>query len=387
LLHSAATIRSMLDYRGTSRAQLIERLRELEAKIAADALQQAQATTERKRERTALREGEARLRAILDTAVEGIITIDERGIIESFNPAAERIFGYQAGEIMGHNVSALMPMPFRRDHDGYMANYARTGHARIIGVGREVVGQRKDGTTFPMDLSVSEVKLDDRRLFTGFVRDITERKRLEKEILEISERERGSIGHSLHDGLCQHLAGIELMSQVLEQNVAKQSKPAAAQAAKIARHVRDAISQTRMLARGLSPVSIEANGLMSALQELAENVSVLFKMECRFECAKRMLVKDNAVATHLYRIAQEAINNAIRHGKARKVVVRLEQNGMSGRLIVSDHGMGFPKGRADNGGMGMRIMKYRAGMIGASLEITPATGRGTVVTCTFNPGS
>src|SRR5207249_9169404 len=99
-------------------------------------------------------------------------------------------------------------------------------------------------TVFPMDLSVSEVKLDARRLFTGFVRDITERKRLEKEILESSERERGSIGHSLHDGLCQHLAGIELMSQVLERHVAKQSKPAAAQAGKIARHVREAISQT-----------------------------------------------------------------------------------------------------------------------------------------------
>ena len=125
----------------------------------------------------ALHEAEQRLRAILETAVEGIITINERGIIESVNPAAERIFGYPASEIIGSNVNVLMPAPYREEHDGYLESYVRTGHARIIGIGREVKGQRKDGTTFPMDLSVSEVLLPGRRIFTGFVRDITERKR------------------------------------------------------------------------------------------------------------------------------------------------------------------------------------------------------------------
>jgi PAS domain S-box-containing protein len=135
----------------------------------------------------ALQESEERLRAILETAVEGIITIDERGIIESMNPAAESLFGYKAAEVIGQNVNVLMPSPYRQEHDGYMRNYLRTGHAKIIGIGREVVGQRKDGTTFSMDLAVSEVKLASKRLFTGFVRDITERKRAEERLAELAK--------------------------------------------------------------------------------------------------------------------------------------------------------------------------------------------------------
>ena len=173
---------------------------------------------------------EQRLRAILDTAVEGIITIDERGTIESFNPASERVFGYQAKEVIGKNVKVLMATPHHEQHDGYLANYRHSGHAKIIGIGRETFARKKDGTLFPIDLSVSEVKLSDRRIFTGFIRDITERKRLEKEILEISEREQRRIGQDLHDGLCQHLAGIEMLSQVLAKKLIPKSKATAARA-------------------------------------------------------------------------------------------------------------------------------------------------------------
>ncbi len=365
---------------------MLERLRELEAKIAFEKLQTIDRTTERRRDQAELRDREARLRAILETAVEGIITIDQRGTIESFNAAAETIFGYKAEEVIGRNVSVLMPAPYRQEHDGYLSNYLRTGHARIIGIGREVIGQRKDGTIFPMDLSVSEVKLEERRLFTGFVRDITERKRLEKEILEISDREQRRIGQGLHDGLCQHLAGIELMSQVLEQNLAKKSQASATQAGTIAKHVREAISQTRMLARGLSPVSIEANGLMSALEELAATITELFHIKCLFESKEPILISDNAVATHLYRIAQEAINNAIKHGKARKVILALEPHRGNVRVRITDDGVGFPTELKDNGGMGLQIMKYRASMIGASLEIKRTNGSGTSVVCLFKKG-
>ena len=122
----------------------------------------------------ALFESEARTRAILDAAVDAIITIDEDGHVESMNPAAERLFGYPASEVIGQNVKMLMPEPYRHEHDGYLHNYLTTGHKKIIGIGREVVGLRKDGTTFPMHLAVSELQLGDRRMFTGIARDITD---------------------------------------------------------------------------------------------------------------------------------------------------------------------------------------------------------------------
>ena len=130
----------------------------------------------------AVREAAVRLKAIVDTAVDGIITIDENGIVESMNLAAERLFGFARDEVIGSNVKMLMPEPYRSEHDGYLTAYLTTGQKRIIGSGREVVGLRKDGSTFPMDLAVSETRLGSRRIFTGIVRDITERKRLEEEL-------------------------------------------------------------------------------------------------------------------------------------------------------------------------------------------------------------
>lgn len=124
-------------------------------------------------------ESRARLLAILETAVDAIVTIEESGVIESVNPAAERVFGYAREELVGRNVSMLMPSPWREEHDHHIQRYLSTGEARIIGVGREVEAQRKDGTVFPADIAVSEVRLPARRLFTGIIRDLTERREME----------------------------------------------------------------------------------------------------------------------------------------------------------------------------------------------------------------
>jgi signal transduction histidine kinase len=212
--------------------------------------------------------------------------------------------------------------------------------------------------------------------------DIAERKRLETEILEISAREQRRIGQDLHDGLGQHLAGIELMSQVLEQKLVKISKPASTQAAKISEYVRDAIAQARLLARGLSPVVLESQGLMFALEELCSKTERLFNVRCRFQCEIPVLFDDNDVATHLYRIAQEAVTNSVKHGKAKRIEIRLHNSRETTCLSIKDNGRGFPSEATDAGGMGLRIMQYRASMIGGTIALQTDPKQGTTITCT-----
>jgi PAS domain S-box-containing protein len=214
------------------------------------------------------------------------------------------------------------------------------------------------------------------------ISEAIERRRAEKEILEVSGREQQRIGQDLHDGLGQHLAGIELLSHVLEEDLAENNLPQAAQAAKIAEHVRGAIAQTRMLARGLFPVQLEKEGLMAALQELTSSVESLFKVRCSLECNEPVHVKEHARAIHLYRIAQEAINNAIKHGKARHIVVTLRKTRGKRVLEIRDDGKGMVPG-TDSGGMGLRIMNHRAAMIGARLTIRSTKAKGVKVTCTL----
>ncbi|HEV8577921.1 MAG TPA: PAS domain S-box protein [Thermoanaerobaculia bacterium] len=144
--------------------------------------------TARRKAEEALRRTEERTRSVVNNVIDGIITIDERGVVQSFNPAAERLFGYSASEAIGQNVSILMPEPYHHEHDDYLRNYLRTGEAKIIGIGREVVGRRKEGSTFPMELAVSEFSLGGRRHFTGIVRDITERKKAERLLRESETR-------------------------------------------------------------------------------------------------------------------------------------------------------------------------------------------------------
>jgi PAS domain S-box-containing protein len=214
------------------------------------------------------------------------------------------------------------------------------------------------------------------------LRDITERRRLENEILEINERVQRQIGQDLHDGLCQQLAGIELMSQVLEQKVSARSKSDGARVGEIAGHVRNAISQARLMARGLSPVVLESEGLMSGLKEMASNMEKIFGVTCAFECESPVLVNDHAAATHLFRIAQEAVSNAIRHGKAKSLVIALKREQKNLVLRITDNGTGFVSEPATAKGMGLRIMQSRAATVGGKLVVENLPRGGVSVTCT-----
>ncbi|MFB6098963.1 MAG: PAS domain S-box protein [Salinibacter sp.] len=340
-----------------------------------------------KQMRQARRESEAKAQAILETTVDGIITIDAEGTIESFNQAAEDIFGYDAEEVIGENVKILMPSPYREEHDEYLRSYHETGRKRIIGIGREVTGKRKDGSTFPMDLAVSEVDLGDRTIFTGIVRDISERRRLEKEILNASEEERRRIGQDLHDGLGQMLTGIGLLSQDVARQLEEEGHERAEDMAEITEHIKEADQYARDLSHGLIPVDVEANGLSEALRRLSQNAERLFNVDCSFREVDTVLVHNNTVATHLYRIAQEAVSNAVRHGDADDVKIILASGDEQLRLQIRDDGVGFDEDGMDDGdmddrGMGVNIMNYRARIIGGTLEISSELGTGTVVTCT-----
>jgi PAS domain S-box-containing protein len=330
----------------------------------------------------ALRDGEARLRALVDSAVEGIITIDDRANVESINPAACRLFGYESRDVVGRNVKMLMPEPYHGRHDGYMEAYLRTGQARIIGIGREVVGKRKDGSTFPLYLSVSEFYVSGRRMFTGVVRDISDRRRLEREVLEVGSQEQRRIGQDLHDGLCQHLTGVAFALEVLGNKLGARAAPETPGIRKIAELVDQAISQARELARGLQPVMLEAVGLVAALTELSEKVEGLFRISCLFVCDGPVLVHDNAVATHLYRITQEAISNAVKHGKAKTVVIDLAADRGELRLKITDDGVGLGNAPGDGKGIGLQTMEYRARLIGGTFDVLPGESGGTTVVCT-----
>jgi two-component system, LuxR family, sensor kinase FixL len=329
------------------------------------------------------------MQSILNTAVDGIILIDERGRIEAFNPAAERIFGYPAAQVLGKNVSLLMPDPHRTKHQDYIHRYLETGEAHIIGIGRESQGQRADGSLFPLELAISEMRIGKQHLFTGIVRDISERKRLERAIVDASEMERKQIGQDLHDTVSQHLAGLTMLARVLEKTVeASKSKAVQSLQADVHRLVELAsisLKQVKDISHGLYPVELERNGLSIALQQFVAQQDALFGVECRFTSEISALKLDRSAAVHLYRIAQEAVSNAIKHAQASRIDVSLRREKPGLRLEIRDNGCGMrASGRAQShgtstAGLGLAIMNYRAKMIGAELVITSIPDKGTQV--------
>ncbi len=210
--------------------------------------------------------------------------------------------------------------------------------------------------------------------------EIAERSRLEREILEIGEKERRRIGHDLHDGLGQHLTATAIAAQVLAEDLASQGVAASAEAGRLVALVENAIDQTRGLAKGLLLADIGEDQLAAALQELATGTALQYRLECEFH-GEAIPLGDAAVASHLYRIAQEAVRNAVRHGKARRIEIALTAPAGGVRLAITDDGVGLPPEPVRGPGLGLRIMAHRAGIIGARFATeSPATG-GTRVVC------
>ena len=342
--------------------------------------------TDLKKTEEALQQERNVMSAILDTVGALVVVLDPAGRIVRFNRACEQTTGYSFEEVRYKYVWELFTVKDEADRFRAIFEKMRAGQAQSEYESHWVTrdGSRRliswSGTALPGNHGTPAYIIA-----TGV--DITERKRLEEAVLDISVREQRRIGQDLHDGLGQHLTGIAFMSKVQEQKLAEKGLPDAADAAKIVRLVSEAIEKTRELSRGLLPVLSESRGLMSALERWADEVEDLFGISCSFLCVEPVLIHDNSVATHLYHITQEAVNNAIKHGKARHVVIALAASGGRAALTISDNGSGIPKVPAGNKGMGLHIMNYRAKMISGTLEITRGKPQGTAVTCVFPIGN
>jgi len=208
-----------------------------------------------------------------------------------------------------------------------------------------------------------------------------ERAQLQEELLKISDWEKQSIAQELHDGLCQHLVGTAMMGNLLHRKLAARQDPHADDAKQISDLLSMGATEARNLAHGLHPVKPEPEGLMMALAGLAQMVAKLFQVTCRFDCAQPVHIEEQSIASHLFRMAQEAVNNAMKHGRASEVIVSLEVKGREMVLKITDNGVGLPARQAPSSGMGFKIMRYRAQVIGASIEIGGAGETGTVVCC------
>jgi PAS domain S-box-containing protein len=514
----------------------------------------------------------ARYRAVVDNATEGIITISDRGTIESVNPAVAKLFGYAEDELLGESVSLLMTDDDRRQFVPHLAEFLRSGRARIIGVGREVVARRKEGSSFPISLSIGHFELGGRHHYTGIVHDISERLRAEtalrrvNETLEQQVRDRteyirllqdvavfanesesveqafqnvlervlrfrhwevahvvlrsrtepeafvdagvwtveragryrrlvaagsktvfrsgrgligraiasakpewitnlegdGSsllaphaaacdlnavvacpvlignevvavveffaaasvppdetfldvmkhvgtqigrvierdrlqrqlvdavwnqhrrFGQELHDTLGQALTGIGMLADSCAKKLAARSEPEAAKLVELVSMIQQAKTESRQLSKGLYPVDVDAQGLLAALEELALTTRQRSGILCAFKGDREIQLRDNEVTTHLFRIAQEAVHNSVKHGHPKRISIALTKPRGRITLAIRDDGSGMPVESKDrSGGLGMRIMQYRANAIGAQLSIETTAAGGTLVRCTL----
>jgi two-component system sensor kinase FixL len=314
------------------------------------------------RARERLDDRQARLNAILDTAVDGIITIDERGVIESVNPATQRIFGYTEDELVGQNVKLLMPAPYRDEHDGYMARYLETGEARIIGSGREAEALRKDGTRFPVDLAVSELFVGGRRLFTGLVRDISDRRSAEDEARrrreELSHAARLStigelssgIAHEINQPLTAIVSFSEACLRMLRsgdadtrklENALEEIAVQGQRAGHITRHLR------RLARKGeREHVEVDVNDLVRDMLALVRNelgisgIALSLDLDATLPAVECNRIQVEQVVLNLVRNAMDVLESG--HPETRKLSIRTRRASDGGiRLEVEDSGGGF----------------------------------------------
>jgi PAS domain S-box-containing protein len=317
---------------------------------------------------------------------EGVVLSDSGGVIRMTNPAFDRMFGASAGSMIGRHLDELpCDPPLDRRIAESTDDTARPGVPLLSEL--TVRGSPEvDGALF-VEAAITSLVLRGERFWLTMLQDTTARRQLEREVLEVSNREQQRIGNDLHDGLGQELTGIALLLRGLENRAEREAPALSPSIEEVALLVNDAIFTTRALARGLSPVTFDRGGLSNALDSLAKRLSAMFHIDVR--CAADDSLDgglESANALHLYRIAQEAVTNAAQHGHAGNVRITLGTDGDRGLLRIEDDGGGFNPASLQSKGLGLRIMRYRAQMMAGSLRIESAKARGTTVSCWFPSG-
>ncbi len=316
--------------------------------------------------------------ALLSTVSDLIFELRKDGLILGLHAPKDNEFALTPEVVVGHRVMDLLTTHIGQLVVHYLEKAFRTGAPQTFGCQYLLPGKLRYFET--------RIALRGSGTALAVVRDVTDREILEKEVVESSNRVQTRIGQDIHDGLGQHLTGITFLSRALEKKLESQGLPEAADAAEISKLVIEALAQTRNLARGLFPVEVESTRLCQSIRDLAGTVEQLFHISCSVECDSNLVVSNPSASTHLFRLAQEAINNAVKHGKAHRVSILLgTTSGDKAMLRIIDDGVGFPPEGARRNGLGLRIMTYRAQKVGGVLEIQPGQHGGTVVSCTFNP--
>lgn len=313
-----------------------------------------------------LKKSNERFRLLFERSMDAILISDDDGNFLEVNSAACKLIGLSRAELVQRKINDLL----FTESGGAMEPL---GDQSLGALSFDLPGGERRYAEFSSARFAPHLNL-------SILRDVTERRALEQEIQEISEREQRRLGEDLHDGLGQMLTGISFITKVLQQKLSAKKLEEAKDAANLVQLMNQALTQTRELARGLCPTALDQNDIHAALDHLSNNLEKYFGVATEVKCDGAIQIEENAVAVHLYRIAQEASTNAVKHGQAKKISLSLSRS--SGKLIlqVKDDGVGFPTVLTSKG-MGLRVMHHRARMIAATVRIDNAPGGGTVVTC------
>lgn len=323
-----------------------------------------------------LRESEERYRTVMEAAPDPIVVYDMKGQVTYLNPAFTGLFGWTLQQCLGKKMDHFVPDE-EWDDTAKMIAAVTSGQTLTATQTRRY---DKAGKMIHVSISGSTYRDSNGELAGSVIilRDITRSRHLQKQVMNIGDRERQKIGQDLHDDLCPHLIGIQGLSSVLEANLREASSPDADLAKQIEHLVGAAVEKTRSLTRGLCPVHMVSHGLETALQDLARHTESVSGIACRFHCVGEVSFKDNTTATHLYYIAQEAVNNAVRHSGTGRINISLSGKKEHIEMRISDAGKGIPV-TLKNMGIGLQIMPYRAKMIGASFNIDSDPESGTTI--------